>query len=80
MNGEMQGASCGFLQENLAVPHRRLASKGDYFVAARREPSGSTIAKPGGLRRSANENAPKGACGQARGRRPRATGLPLAGW
>ncbi len=30
-----------------------------YFVAARREPSGITVGKPGGLRRSANKNAPK---------------------
>jgi hypothetical protein len=32
-----------------------------YFVAARREPSGITVGKPGGSRRSANKNAPKSA-------------------
>jgi hypothetical protein len=30
-----------------------------YSVAARREPSGITVGKPGGLRRSANKNASK---------------------
>ena len=30
-----------------------------YFVAARREPSGITVGKPGGLRRSANKKRPQ---------------------
>ena len=36
-----------------------LAPKATYFVAARREPSGITFGKPGGLRRSANRKRPQ---------------------
>ena len=40
------------------VAERRKPS--GYFVAERREPSGISAGKPGGLRRSANKNAPNG--------------------
>ena len=50
--------------------HRRLARNATYFVAARREPSGITVGKPGGLRRSANKNAPNGPKVSGIGRQP----------
>jgi hypothetical protein len=40
--------------------NRGLAPNATYFVAARREPSGIPVGKPGGLRRSAKKNAPYG--------------------
>ncbi len=41
-----------------------------YFVAARREPSGILVGKPGGLRRSANKNAPKDSKANGDGQKP----------
>ncbi len=61
--------SADFSESGLANPSRKRADIGKtggltpnatYFVAARREPSGITVGKPGGLRRSANKNAPNG--------------------
>ena len=53
--------------------HRRLEPNGTYFVAARREPSGITIGKPGGLRRSANRKRPQ----WSQSKRHWASALPL---
>jgi hypothetical protein len=57
----------GLLRKTLSANHRnRTRQRGNavYFIAARREPSGITVGKPGGLRRSANRNAPQ--CSQSK--------------
>jgi hypothetical protein len=49
-----------------------------YFAAARREPSGIPVGKPGGLRRSANKNTPNGFKVSGIGCRPRPQACPFS--